>query len=146
MQLSKEENARKRICNGCLVQIENSVTQDYCLASRGFTLVTEFSIWTSQPLKIHLYSIKLQHDRQNCDSPSESLLGTHVILEVLQRQTYVILKQSSTNRKLQTHKMLLKWNLVTNRIKCFSLSINWTYLYFIFTAEIIYQNIKRMST
>ena len=33
MQLSKEEHARKRIHNGCLVQIESPVTQDNCLAS-----------------------------------------------------------------------------------------------------------------
>ena len=35
MQLSKEEYARKRICNGRSVWIENSVTQDNCLASLG---------------------------------------------------------------------------------------------------------------
>ena len=33
MQLSKEEYARKRIHNGCLVQIESPVTQDNCSAS-----------------------------------------------------------------------------------------------------------------
>ena len=35
MQLLKEEYARKRIHNGCLVQIENPVAQDNCLASLG---------------------------------------------------------------------------------------------------------------
>ena len=35
MQLSKEEYARKRIHNGCLVQIESPVTQDNCPASLG---------------------------------------------------------------------------------------------------------------
>ena len=35
MQLSKEEYARKRIHNGCLVQIESPVTQDNCSASLG---------------------------------------------------------------------------------------------------------------
>ena len=30
MQLSKEEYARKRMHNGCLVQIKSSVTQDNC--------------------------------------------------------------------------------------------------------------------
>ena len=35
MQLSKEEYARKRICNGCLVRIENYVTRDNCSASQG---------------------------------------------------------------------------------------------------------------
>ena len=35
MQLSKEEYARKRLHNGCLVQIESLVTQDNCLASLG---------------------------------------------------------------------------------------------------------------
>ena len=35
MQLSKEEYVRKRIHNGCLVQIESPVTQDNCLASLG---------------------------------------------------------------------------------------------------------------
>ena len=35
MQLLKEEIARKRIHNGCLVQIESLVTQDNCLASLG---------------------------------------------------------------------------------------------------------------
>ena len=35
MELSKEEYARKRIHNGCLVQIESSVTQDNCSASLG---------------------------------------------------------------------------------------------------------------
>ena len=35
MQLSKEEYARKRTHNGCLVQIESPVTQDNCLASLG---------------------------------------------------------------------------------------------------------------
>ena len=35
MQLSKEEYARKRICNGRSLRIENSVTQDNCLASFG---------------------------------------------------------------------------------------------------------------
>ena len=33
MQLSKEEYARKRTHNGCLVQIENPLTQDNCSAS-----------------------------------------------------------------------------------------------------------------
>ena len=35
MQLSKEEYARKRFHNGCLVQLESPVTQDNCLASLG---------------------------------------------------------------------------------------------------------------
>ena len=35
IQLSKEEYARKRIHNGCLVQIESLVTQDNCSASLG---------------------------------------------------------------------------------------------------------------
>ena len=35
MQLSKEEHARKRTHNGCLVQIESPVTQDNCSASLG---------------------------------------------------------------------------------------------------------------
>ena len=35
MQLSKEEYARKRTHKGCLVQIENPVTQDNSLASLG---------------------------------------------------------------------------------------------------------------
>ena len=35
MQLSKEEDARKRIHTGCLVQTESSVTQDNCSASLG---------------------------------------------------------------------------------------------------------------
>ena len=35
MQLSKEEYARKRIHNGCLVQIESPVTQDNCSGSLG---------------------------------------------------------------------------------------------------------------
>ena len=35
MQLSKEEYARKRIHNVCLVQIESHVTQDNCSASLG---------------------------------------------------------------------------------------------------------------
>ena len=37
MQLSKEEYARKRTHNDCLVQIESPVTQDNCLASLGKT-------------------------------------------------------------------------------------------------------------
>ena len=49
MQLSKEEYARKRIHNGCLVQIESPVTQANCST---LTAVTEFSIRSSQPLKI----------------------------------------------------------------------------------------------
>ena len=62
MQLSKEMYARKRIHNGCLVQTEYSIPRDnfrQCLASlrklrdaKHFTLVMEFSIRTSQPLKI----------------------------------------------------------------------------------------------
>ena len=35
MQLSKEEYARKRTHNVCLVQIESPVAQDNCLASLG---------------------------------------------------------------------------------------------------------------
>ena len=35
MQLPKEENARKRTHNGCLVQIESPVIQDNCSASLG---------------------------------------------------------------------------------------------------------------
>ena len=35
MQFLKEEYARKRIHNGCLVQIESPVTQDNCFASLG---------------------------------------------------------------------------------------------------------------
>ena len=31
--LSKEEYARKRICKGCSVRTENSVTRDNCSAS-----------------------------------------------------------------------------------------------------------------
>ena len=34
-QLSKEEYARKRICNGCSVRIENSVTRDNPWTSLG---------------------------------------------------------------------------------------------------------------
>ena len=33
MQLSKEDYTRKRIHNGCLMQIESSVNQDNCSAS-----------------------------------------------------------------------------------------------------------------
>ena len=57
--LSKKEYARKRTHKGCLVQIESPVTQDNCSASLGkprdaeqLTVVTEFSIRMSQPLKI----------------------------------------------------------------------------------------------
>ena len=46
MQLSKEENARKRIHNGCLGKIESPVTQG------NFGKPREFSIRSSQPLKI----------------------------------------------------------------------------------------------
>ena len=35
MQLSKEEYARKRIHNGCLMQIESPVSQDNCSESLG---------------------------------------------------------------------------------------------------------------
>ena len=35
MQLSKEKYSRKRIHNGCLVQIESPVTQDNCSALLG---------------------------------------------------------------------------------------------------------------
>ena len=35
MLLSKEEYARKKIHNGCSVQIVNSVTQDICSSSLG---------------------------------------------------------------------------------------------------------------
>ena len=35
MQLSKEETARKRTHNGCLVQIDSSFIQDNCLVSLG---------------------------------------------------------------------------------------------------------------
>ena len=35
MQLSKEEYARERTHNGCLVQTESPVTQDKCLAPLG---------------------------------------------------------------------------------------------------------------
>ena len=35
MQLSKEEYARERTHNGCLVQTESPVTQDNCSASLG---------------------------------------------------------------------------------------------------------------
>ena len=35
MQLSKEDYVRKRIHNGCLVQLENPVNQDNCSASLG---------------------------------------------------------------------------------------------------------------
>ena len=41
MQLSKEEYARKRIHNGCLVQMESPVTQDNCSASLGKPRVAE---------------------------------------------------------------------------------------------------------
>ena len=37
MQLSKEEYARKRTHNGCLVQIESHVTQDNCSTLLGKT-------------------------------------------------------------------------------------------------------------
>ena len=35
MQLSKEENARKRTHNGCLLQTESPFTLDNCLPSLG---------------------------------------------------------------------------------------------------------------
>ena len=41
MRMSKEEYARKRIHNGCGVQIENSITQDKCSASLGKPRDTE---------------------------------------------------------------------------------------------------------
>ena len=41
MQLSKEKYARKSIHNGCLVRIENPVTQDNCSASLGKSRDTE---------------------------------------------------------------------------------------------------------
>ena len=58
MQVSKEEYAKKKISYGCSVQIENSVTRDNFGITRQaswcqtVTLETEFSIRTSQPLKI----------------------------------------------------------------------------------------------
>ena len=54
MQLLKEEYARKRLHNGCLMQIESPVTQDNYSASLDrqasrcwtVTVVAEFSITT----------------------------------------------------------------------------------------------------
>ena len=66
MRLQKEEYARKRIHNGCLVRIDNSVTRDNCSASQGLprvTLVMEFSIRTSQPLKILTFMNDLSNQK-----------------------------------------------------------------------------------
>ena len=56
MQLSKEEYARKRIHNGCLVQIESPVTQDNCLASLGKPRDTEqLPSWQNFQSAAHRY-------------------------------------------------------------------------------------------
>ena len=56
MQLTKEEYARKIILNGSSVQIENSVNQ---VTVQHHKSVTEFSISTSQPLKIPIFHLLL---------------------------------------------------------------------------------------
>ena len=82
MQLLKNMYARKRIYNGCMVQIENSVTRNSCsacyhLGCLTVTLMTEFSIHTSQTLEIliisHMNEVmrkllttnELRHDKTN---------------------------------------------------------------------------------
>ena len=61
MQLSKEEYARKRIHNGSSMQVENSVTRVTVrhhkanLMMPNSSHVMEFSIITSQPLKILIF-------------------------------------------------------------------------------------------
>ena len=53
MQLSKEKYARKRIHNGCSVRTEKSAS----LVMPNSYPVTDFSIRTSQPLKILIFRI-----------------------------------------------------------------------------------------
>ena len=53
MLLLKEEYVRKRICNGSSMQTKNSGTR-----VTVWQLVTEFSISTSQPLKILIFFTK----------------------------------------------------------------------------------------
>ena len=43
--------------DGCSVHVENPVTRDTVLDANSYTLVTAFSIRTSQPLNL-IYSIK----------------------------------------------------------------------------------------
>ena len=53
LQFLKEEYARKRIHNGCLVRITNSVSQDNCSASLGKPLMpNNYPRDGPQPLKI----------------------------------------------------------------------------------------------
>ena len=58
--LLKEEYARKRIHNGCLMQIESPVTQDNCSASLGKPRDAEqlpsWQNFQSKPLKILIIS------------------------------------------------------------------------------------------
>ena len=60
MQLSKEEYARKRICNGCSVRIENSVALDNYLAS----LVMPNSY--PRNLNLHLMTINNSYKSKRC--------------------------------------------------------------------------------
>ena len=61
MQLLKEGYARKRIHNGCLVRIENSITRVNCSASHGMPRDTkELPFWRNfQSAPHNQYSYKL---------------------------------------------------------------------------------------
>ena len=87
MQLLKEEYARKRIHNGCLMQIESPVTQDNCSASLGKPRDAEqllsWQNFQSQPLKILII-------KKMCNV--EHLLHTNMNYEIFFVHTYVTYK------------------------------------------------------
>ena len=64
MQLSKEEYARKRIHNGCLMQIESPVTQDNCSASLG-NLAMLNSYRRDRIFNPQLTAIKNSYNKEN---------------------------------------------------------------------------------
>ena len=85
MLLLKEEYAREGILNGCLVQIKNSITWDNLFGitvtaslCRAVILMTKFSVYTSQPLKIfifccrYIWATSWQNQQSDCALSEDS--------------------------------------------------------------------------
>ena len=64
MQLSKEEYARKRIHNGCLVRIENPDTQENC-SHHSASLTMTNSYPRDRIFNPHLTAIKDSYNKEN---------------------------------------------------------------------------------
>ena len=87
MQLPKEEYARKRIYNGCLVQIESPVTQDNCDRHHSASMAMMNSYRRDRIFNPQLTAIKNSYNKKRV--MFEHLLHTNMrqYLSILMLQT-----------------------------------------------------------